>query len=159
MVYRKDSTAAVFRRVDLAILVLDRPVAYLSKPIKLARSEVKIKDRVVMVGYGFGRIPESQTAENHRVVGDSMIIDIVGRGAREIFYAREELGDGGVPSRIHGGDSGGPCFSNAADSMLVGIATGVAVGDNGKEESIFTSVFPHRAWIAGVAEMEKEKVD
>jgi hypothetical protein len=111
-----------------------------------------------MVGYGFARISESRTTEDHRAVGDSVIVDILGRGPREAFYAREELNDGGTPSRIFGGDSGGPCFSKADSSVLVGIATGVTATGKGKEESIFTSVFPHKAWIKDVAEREKERV-
>jgi hypothetical protein len=158
MVYHQDSGIALFRQVDLAILVLERPVAYLPQSTRLAQSKVQIGDRVGMVGYGFARISESRTTEDHRAVGDSVIVDILGRGPREAFYAREELNDGGTPSRIFGGDSGGPCFSKADSSVLVGIATGVTATGKGKEESIFTSVFPHKAWIKDVAEREKERV-
>jgi hypothetical protein len=158
MIYEEDGKTVLYRQIDLALIVLAKPVDSLPKPTRIPRSAVKKGNRIVMVGYGYGRIPESPSAEENRVIGESKIADIAGRGPREIFYARGDLSIR-RPARLHGGDSGGPCFTATDASTPIGIASGVAVTSSGVVESIFTSIFPHIAWLQEVAAKEGETLN
>lgn len=111
IIYRQENEA-IFKEADLAIVVLRSAVGGLPGPVKLARSEVRRRNRVTMVGYGFGRTDKTNKTKGNRLAGDSMVVDILGSDSGDvIFHAREESADGGVPSGIYPGDSGGPCFS------------------------------------------------
>jgi hypothetical protein len=159
MVVYNQEGAAIFKEVDLAIITLKKPAGNLPSSIKLARSRARRGDRVVMVGYGFGRTDKSDKKFGNRLAGGSVVVDVLGSGSRDVtFHAREEPSDGGIPSGIHGGDSGGTCFSRTDDSLLVGIATSVTSHDVREKKSVFTSIFPHRDWIKQVAAAQGETV-
>jgi len=158
VVYNRQNEA-IFKEVDLAMVVLKDGVGELPGPVKLAQVEVRRRNRVAMVGYGFGNTEKTDKQKGNRLAGDSVIVDILGSGSGDvIFHAREEPADGGVPSGIYGGDSGGPCFSKADDSMLIGIATSVTSHDAREKRSVFTSIFPHVKWIRQLAAVEGERV-
>jgi hypothetical protein len=97
-----------------------------------------------MVGYGLGETEYPKTAFGFRHFGESRVtrIDRLASGGTR-FSAQGLSVDGGSPSRIQLGDSGGGGFSRADDAVLLGIVS------SSSEEygSIFESIYPHRKWL------------
>jgi hypothetical protein len=139
-----DKGQGLFREADLAIIHLQYPVRESFRAIKLPSAEVRLKEYIVMVGYGLGETGYPEIAFGFRHFGESQVtrIDRLASGSTR-FSALEQPADGGVPSRIQLGDSGGGGFSKADDTVLLGIVS----SSSGGHGSIFESVYPHRKWL------------
>jgi hypothetical protein len=150
---------AIFREADLAILVLGKPVKSPLPSIKLASSEVQVGERIVMVGYGYGRTESVAKTYGNRHWAESVVVELGRSDSADVkLYAREAPGDGGIPAGLYGGDSGGPCFRKADETELVGIAAGITSENEKEKLSVFTSVHPHRAWITKISAAENSAV-
>lgn len=134
-----------FREADLAFIRLATPVEDPFRSVKLPATEIQAGDKVVLVGYGFGANGRTTKSFGDRHYGESRVVSIERTSSGGVkFLARKQPRGDGPPPRIYPGDSGGGCFSQADDTVLVGIAS--AVWKDG-ESSIFTSVYPYRQWI------------
>lgn len=150
---------AIFREADLALIVLGKPVKSLMPPIKLAASEVQLGERVVMVGYGYGRTERVAKTYGNRHWAESVVVELGRSDSADVkLYARETPSGGGTPAGIYGGDSGGPCFRKADETELVGIAVGITSENETEKLSVFTSVYPHREWIRRISAAESSVV-
>jgi len=134
-----------FREADLAIIRLAAPVEESFRTARLPDAEIQLGNRVVMVGYGFGANGSTTNDFGDRHYGESQVIGIerIPSGSVKFLTRKQPRGDG-PPPRLYSGDSGGGCFSQTDDTVLVGIAS--AVWKDG-ESSIFTSVYPYKQWI------------
>jgi hypothetical protein len=117
---------------DLAIILLDEPAPDTIKPARLAENPARLKERVLMVGYGtnsLGTTPQ----EPVRRYGTNEVISIREDGATFYVgrqYEIEPIYRGEKPgvfrakgSYTEKGDSGGPCFRERKGGLeLVGIA-------------------------------------
>ncbi|HVG56995.1 MAG TPA: trypsin-like serine protease [Hyalangium sp.] len=150
---------AIFREADLAILVQGKPVKGALPLVKLAASEVQPGDRIVMVGYGYGRTERVAKTYGNRHWAESVVVELGRSDSTDVkLYAREVPRDGGIPSGIYGGDSGGPAFRKTDEAELVGIAAGITSENQKEKLSVFTSVYPHASWIRRVAAEEEAVV-
>lgn len=148
-----------FKEADLAIIVLNRPIKSSFPPVRLTTVPVAQGDRIVMVGYGFGERGKKSPSHGHRHFAPSVVVKVHTSDSPNVrFDVREQPKDGGVPSSTYAGDSGGPCFSEADESVLVGISTGITSEDPMKKRSVFTSIYPHREWVKKVAQELGEKL-
>lgn len=153
------SGRAVFREADLAIIALSKPIKSVPLNVKLPGAAAKLGDRIVMVGYGYGRTEQGAKTYGNRHFGESVIVDLGQSDSTDVkLYARAEPSDGTVPTGLYGGDSGGPCFSKASDTELVGIAAGITSEDEREKLSVFTSIYPHREWLRKIADAEGTSV-
>lgn len=117
---------------DLAVIILDQPLRDPVKPVKLAEQWVRLKERVLMVGYGATSIMVKSTKPVRRY-GENEVVSIREDGATfhvgkpyeiEPVYRGEKPGmfraRGSYAER---GDSGGPCFRESKGRLeLVGVA-------------------------------------
>lgn len=133
-----------FREADLAFIRLAAPVEDPFRSVKLPATAIRAGDKVVMVGYGFGANGRTTKNFGDRHYGESQVINIERAPSGGVKFLARKQPPGGQPPRLYPGDSGGGCFSQADDTVLVGIAS--AVWKDG-ESSIFTSVYPYRQWI------------
>jgi len=133
-------------RADLAAIYLDGPAPF--PPIGLPDSEVKVGDALAMAGYGPTKIGD-RTDAGPRRFGPNTVTGFVnfGNGDEIIAAADQPSPDGGVPSNLRKGDSGGPCVRKSDPNVLVGIATTLRESGTGSETSYFTSAFQHKGWI------------
>lgn len=142
----------VFKETDLAIVVLRGMVRGIPEAVKLARSEVRIGDFVVMAGYEFGDEEEDTGASGDRFFGESQVLRVARSESGDVlFFTGGRSSDGGPAAGVYSGDSGGPCFSKADRTMLVGITSAHTLDDDGNRLSVFTSIYPHREWVKEVA--------
>jgi hypothetical protein len=146
-----DGDKGLFREADLAILRLETPVTETFRSIKLPRAEVRLNEDIVMVGYGLGETEYPKTAFGFRHFGESKVtrIDRLASGGTRFSALGLSL-DGGTPSRIQAGDSGGGGFSKADDTVLLGIVS----SSSEQHGSIFESIYPHQKWLE--AEMNRD---
>ena len=107
-------------------------------------AEVRLNEYIVMVGYGLGETEYPKTIFGFRHFGESRVtrIDRLASGGMR-FAAMEQPNDGGIPSRIQAGDSGGGGFSKADDTVLLGIVS----SSSEEHGSILESIYPHRKWL------------
>ncbi len=134
----------LFREADLAIVHLEQPVTQSVRSIKLPTAEIRLNEDIIMVGYGPGETHYPKTTFGFRHFGESKVthIDRFASGGMR-FTALEQPNDGGTPSRIQAGDSGGGGFSKADDTLLLGIVS----ARSEERGSIFESVYPYREWL------------
>jgi hypothetical protein len=118
---------------DLAVILLDEPLQDEAfPPVPLVDDEVRISDRVLLVGYGYDRRNNGYSGD--RRSGRSAVAALAADGKTFL------VGQNG--SHILSGDSGGPCFRGG---MLVGVAT--TSSEPPVELSEFTSTYFYREWL------------
>lgn len=125
-------------QADLALIFLDEDAEILFPVVPPARTNIRPRDPVVVVGYG------ADTVQNGLVSFDSKRLtrrfgrNLVTQSVREKFTI-EAPGSLALP-----GDSGGPCFREDKDKLtLVGINSRSSPG----KKSTFTSTYHYLSWL------------
>jgi V8-like Glu-specific endopeptidase len=142
----------VSSNADLAVILLDDPVAEEFPAVPLASSEVSVDEAIVLVGYGYEKTTGGLLGK--RRSGKNKVVKI---------YKREPGGTefrAGLSStqNIYGGDSGGPCLREDGQQVgLVGIASAYETDTEGREFSVFTSTYAYREWL--LKEIEAASTD
>jgi hypothetical protein len=149
---------------DLAVIVLDRPLAGGLRGIPLADTRVRVEEPVINVGYGATK-PDAADGGARRV-GTNEVASLEETGGKTFRIAKPLLippaFSQGEPllmrenaSYALAGDSGGPCFRENGDSLeLVGIAkTSYRVP---VEFSEYTSTYFYREWIRQQLELARK---
>lgn len=148
MILYDENQWTVFKEVDLAAVILRKPIQGVSPIVRLAKSEIQSGDLVVMAGYGLGDEEANAKEYGDRYVGESQVVRVVRSESGNVqFLTGGTLPTGGVASRVHGGDSGAPCFRKADKGELLGVASAYTEDEEGNTLSIFTSIYPHRDWL------------
>lgn len=148
LVVYNSNDLTVFKETDLAAIVLRERVNVFIPQIKLAMSEVQVGDPVVIVGYGPGTDDTESRRFGMRFFGESRVVHVARSESGNVqFFTGNPSNDGGVAANVEHGDSGGPCFSKTDATMLVGIANAQSEDEGGMRLSIFTSIYPHVAWL------------
>jgi hypothetical protein len=161
-------TRAESSNADLAVIILDRPIGGPVKPVKLAEQWVRLKERVLMVGYGTISAMVSSNRPVRRY-GENEVASIRENGATFHVgrqYEIEPVYQGETPGmfRARGsyaqkGDSGGPCFRESKGGLeLVGIAKSTLSPP--VVLSSYTSVPKYLDWLRQrMAEAEADNAD
>jgi hypothetical protein len=143
-----DAQNLVWSNADLAVIFLATPVEEEEKfPVyKLPESEVRVGERITMVGFCLG---ETGRPFGERRYGGNKVswIRRLESGSVEFIAGAQRLEDGTVASHVHGGDSGGGCFSAGDNTVLVGVVGSRAENAKGESFSVFTSVYAHKKWL------------
>jgi hypothetical protein len=161
-------TSAESSTADLAVIILEKPMPGLVKPVKLAEQPVWLKERVLMVGYGvtYGMVRPTRPV---RRFGENEVASIREDGATFYVgrqYEIEPVYRGEKPGlvRVKGsyaekGDSGGPCLRERRGRLeLVGVARSTLSPP--VVLSSYTSVPKYLAWIRQkIAEAEASSTD
>lgn len=150
-------TSALSSVADLALIILPASPPSLVKPAVLAEVPVRLKERVLMAGYG-ASASSAALQEPVRRHGGNEVISIREDGAT--FYVGKQYevspvyrGEKPEVFRARGsyserGDSGGPCFRERKGSLeLVGIAKSTLSPP--VVLSSYTSVPKYLEWIRG----------
>jgi hypothetical protein len=146
MILYDENGWTVFKEVDLAVIVLKKPVQGVAQTVRLARSEAQSGEVVVMVGYGLGDDDENAKTYGDRYVGESQIVKVAPSESGNLqFLTGGQTRDGGTAASVYGGDSGAPCFRKTGE--LIGLASAYMEDEAGEKLSIFTSIYPHREWL------------
>jgi hypothetical protein len=121
-------------KADLALILLDSPVAPEIPPVALAEAGVAAGESIIMVSFGYdlalGRLGNERRLKEYKVTRLSAPGD-----ERVLFHQSQR--------QFYTGDSGGPCLrQNEHGFSLVGISSRAL----GKEPG-FTEIQPYRAWI------------
>lgn len=161
-------TSAESSNADLAVIILDHPLREPVKPVRLAEQWVRLKERVLMVGYGATSALVKSTKPVRRY-GENEVISIREDGATFHVgkpYEIEPVYRGEKPglfrakgSYAEKGDSGGPCFRESQGGLeLVGVAKSTLSPP--VVLSSYTSVPKYLAWIRQkLAEVETGSAD
>lgn len=151
---------------DLAVIVLDEPLAGELRAIPLSRTRVRVSEPVISVGYGVTR-PDA-TDGGARRIGTNEIAsleEIAGKTFRVAkpllippsFSQGEPLLMRETASYVLAGDSGGPCLRENGDTLeLVGIAKTSYRAP--VEFSEYTSTYFYREWIREQLELAQKAV-
>jgi len=149
---------------DLAVIVMDRPMAGGLRAIPLADTRVRVAEPVINVGYGITR--PGATNEGARRVGTNEVASLEERGGKTFRIAKPLLipptFSEGEPllmrenaSYALDGDSGGPCLRENGDTLeLVGIAKTSYRAP--VEYSEYTSTYFYREWIRQQLELVRK---
>lgn len=142
---------AAWNNADLAVIILERPVASDVRPVSLPDSEVKVGDAVVMAGYGSRGINDRSDYGSRRF-GENEVTELVELGTGSLLFgAAVSAGPKyNAPAHTGPGDSGGACVRKENPNILIGIATMGLQTVDGTQISYFTSVFPHRRWLSEI---------
>jgi hypothetical protein len=123
-------------RADLAVIILDEPVQEHFEEARLAGSEVREGEELIMSGYGQDEAMGGELAA--RYYRKNKVTRAPGRGDDRILY--EQQG-----AYVYNGFAGGPCFrEERGRRWLMGIA-----GIGSAEELSCTSLHVHREWVRG----------
>jgi hypothetical protein len=148
-------TTTEYSNADLAVVVLDRPLEEEIEPAKLAAEPLRLKERVIMAGFGAKDLGADR-GDGERRYGENTVISIKADGStfhvgRQLEIAPSYAGEKPGVMRIKGsyvarGDSGGPCFRERRGAMeLVGIARST----HGPPIvlSVYTSTHAYLGWL------------
>lgn len=123
-------------RSDLAVIVLDEPVQEHFEEARLAGSEVREGEELIMAGYGQDEAMGGERGA--RYYRKNKVTRAPGRDDDRILY--EQRG-----TYVYNGFAGGPCFrEERGRRWLVGIA-----GIGSAEGLSCTSLHVHRKWVRG----------
>jgi len=139
-----DGETAIWANADLAVITLTKEVEGIA-PVRLPEAEVKVEDRIMMVGYGM-----SDDEKPERRFGENSISEVrqLDSGGVEFIARNQRLEDGGVAAQLIPGDSGGGCFKVVDDAaVLVGVNASTSRNLWDQSSSIFTSVYPFKDWL------------
>ena len=148
----------LFKDTDLATIVLRKPLQEEAPPVKLAQAEIQDGAPVIMVGYGPGDNSRGAKEYGDRYYGEGRVVRVARSDSGDVQFHTGHPAGGNLAASVDAGDSGGPCFSKADATVLLGIASAYTLDDEGSKLSIFTSVYPHRKWLQQVAREAGEVV-
>lgn len=148
-------TNTEYSHADLAVIVLEKPLAEQTPVAKLANEPPRLKERVVMAGFGPTDLREEH-GDGERRYGENAVVSIKEDGStfhvgRQLEIASSYTGERPGLMRIRGsyaakGDSGGPCFRERQGALeLVGIARST-LGPP-VVLSVYTSTHPYLGWL------------
>jgi hypothetical protein len=158
-----DQDQEVSSQSDLATILLERPIKNI-QPAPLATRQARIKEPVVLAGYG--QTQRGELPSKMRRFGMNEVATIEERGAtflvrkpiliRTPYTAKERLLIREKASYSLAGDSGGPCLRKRGGTFeLVGIAKTVYGTDHLVEFSEYTSTYAYLDWLR--AEIRRAK--
>lgn len=136
----------VWSSADLAVIRLDEPLEDLPF-FRLAASEARRGDPIIMVGYGPVGADDDTQGDRHFGPNTVGWIRQMETGSVEFVVAGQRQPNGTPAAHLFGGDSGGACLSGTEEDVLVGIAASTARNRKGETLSVFTSVYAHRDWL------------
>ncbi|HYH96090.1 trypsin-like serine protease [Hyalangium sp.] len=125
---------ATSSHANLAVIRLNKPVEGRFPAARLADTEVRPNESIIMVGYGHG----GSTGDNYgvRLFGVAKVMKATGPGNERVMWEH-------LRPNAFGGDGGGPCFRRLARSgELVGISVKGLGG-----QTAFTSTYAYRGWL------------
>jgi hypothetical protein len=126
-------------QADLALILLKQPVDRRYSPTLPTRTDVKVHDRIITVGYGADDIENGLVSFTEKQPVRRFGRNVVARTEGELFTI-ESPGALALP-----GDSGGPCFREEPTGFaLVGISSRTTPG----KKATFTSTYPYLGWLA-----------
>lgn len=149
---------------DLAVIVLDQPLAGRLRAVPLSRTRVRVSEPVLSVGYGVTR-PDA-TDGGARRIGTNEVASLEETAGKTFRIAKPLLipptFSQGEPllmrekaSYALAGDSGGPCLRESGDTLeLVGIAKTSYRAP--VEFSEYTSTYFYREWIREQLELARK---
>ncbi|HVG60141.1 MAG TPA: hypothetical protein VNA24_16400, partial [Hyalangium sp.] len=121
-------------RADLAVIVLDEPMAKEIVAEQLGGGEVKEGETLVMPGYGYGL--KWGQLDGIRYTRKDKAVRHAASGGGRVVYEQQ----GGF---LYDGFHGGPCFrEDERGRRVVGV---VSVGTD--KETAFTSLHPYQDWL------------
>jgi secreted trypsin-like serine protease len=121
-------------QADLALIELDAPVQEKLTPVRLADSDIRLQESIVIVGSGYDEA--ARVYDGERRYSRNKVLELLPSGGGRM---RIEQPDG----HHYRGDSGGPCLREGAEgTTLVGISS----RNLGEGESI-TSTYGYRDWL------------
>lgn len=123
---------------DLAIISLSEAVEPRISPAPLARTDIRLNDRVVAAGYGADDVKHGLVVFSALHPTRRFGKNVVAKTSGELFSI-EPPGALALP-----GDSGGPCFrEEAVGPVLVGISSRSSPG----RKASFTSTYRYLEWL------------
>lgn len=144
-----------YSNADIAVIILEESLQGYAHPIKLAEEPVRIKERILLVGYGSEILGQALDAPVRRY-GENSVVSIKEDGSTfhigtQLEIAPSYRGEKPRVNRIRGsyattGDSGGPCFRERKGALeLVGIARST----HGPPIvlSVYTSTHAYLGWL------------
>jgi hypothetical protein len=124
----------VASRADLAVIVLDEPVASEIAAVQFEVGEVRTGETLLMTGYGYGL--KWGQLDGIRFTRRDKVLQPAASGGGRVVYEQQ----GGF---LYDGFHGGPCFrEDELGRWLVGV---VSVGS--EKETAFTSLHPYQDWL------------
>jgi hypothetical protein len=161
IVYRQVETSTgwetdtEYSNADLAVIVLEKPPEEQVQAARLAQEPPRLKERVVMAGFGAKNLGDDR-GDGQRRYGENAVVSIKEDGStfhvgRQLEIAPSYTGEMPGVMRIRGsyitkGDSGGPCFRERKGVLeLVGIARST----HGPPVvlSVYTSTHAYLGWL------------
>jgi Trypsin len=119
---------------DLAVIALDKPVPFGFRPSRLAKTDVTLREPLVLAGFGHDQ--ELGMLDTLRLIHTSKVTAT--QDARRGRFRLEQR-----ESDFFRGDSGGPCFrTSRGQPLLVGIST-TGLG----HEPTMVAIRNHLAWL------------
>jgi hypothetical protein len=119
---------------DLSVIWLDRPVELPHRGVRLADSEVRPQESLMMAGYGHDRVVGSR--HGARYFRENQVTRVPAPAKGWALYAQQG-------ASLYEGFDGGPCFrEEGQEQRLVGIA-----GMSTSEALSFTSTFFYQDWL------------
>jgi hypothetical protein len=124
----------VASQADLAVIMLDEPVALEAAAVQLGADEVNAGETLLMTGYGYGL--KWGQLDGVRFTRRDKVTKVAASGGGRVVY--EQQG-----AFLYDGFHGGPCFrEDERGGWLVGV---VSVGT--EKETAFTSIHPYQDWL------------
>jgi hypothetical protein len=125
-------------QADLALISLEEDAEILFPVVRPARTDIRPRERVVVVGYGADTVQNGLVSWAGKQLTRRFGRNLVSQSVREKFTI-EAPGSLALP-----GDSGGPCFREENSTLsLVGINSRSSPG----KKSTFTSTYPYLNWL------------
>lgn len=149
---RGQSQGVVWSNADLAVILLEEPLAATMPRLEITEAEVQTGDFITIVGYSSGA--DESPIYGTRHFGANRVSRLIHLETGSSVFRSEEglLPNGEAASHMQGGDSGGACVRTSKRNVLVGISTVGAKTPSGGHMSIFTSVYSHRGWLLQMLE-------
>lgn len=144
-----------YSNADIAVIFLEESLRGYARPIRLAEEPVRLKERLLLVGYGAALLGQSLDIPVRRY-GENAVVSIKEDGTTfhvgtQLEIAPSYRGEKPRVTRIRGsyattGDSGGPCFRERRGALeLVGISRST----HGPPIvlSVYTSTHAYLGWL------------
>lgn len=144
-----------YSNADIAVIILEESLQGYAHPIKLAEEPVRIKEKILLVGYGAEAFGQAMATPVRRY-GENTVVSIKEDGTTfhigtQLEIAPSYRGEKPGVNRLKGsyattGDSGGPCFRERRGALeLVGIARST----HGPPIvlSVYTSTHAYLGWL------------
>jgi hypothetical protein len=144
-----------YSNADIAVILLEEPLRGYTRPIKLAEEPVRLKERLLLVGYGAALLGQSLDTPVRRY-GENTVVSIKEDGSTfhlgtQLEIAPSYRGEKPRVNRLRGsystsGDSGGPCFRERKGALEL---VGIAKSTHGPPVvlSVYTSTHAYLRWL------------